>query len=92
MLFEDVKKILDVSREKDVDILVARDMIIAENNRDEETIKEMFSACNFIDAFYDFITSCRVNNEEEKIKIICELYEAGDIIKVRKYIKENSND
>ena len=87
MLFENVTKILNCSKEKGVDILVARDMLLAED-RTSERKNELFSACNFIGAFYDFITDCRVGNDEESIKKICELYEQGDIISVRKFIKD----
>ena len=90
MLFNDVLAILNCSREKGVDILVARDMILAED-RTSERKNELFSACNFIGAFYDFITDCRVANDDESIKDICELYEKGDILAVRKYIKDKEN-
>ena len=87
MLFKNVIAILNCSREKGVDILVARDMLLAEN-RTPERKDELFMACNFIGAFYDFITACRVVNDDESIKDICELYEQGDILALRKYIKD----
>lgn len=87
MLFENVTKILNCSKEKGVDILVSRDMLIAEDKGNKERTKELFDACNFIGAFYDYITACRVANDEESIKKICELYEQGDIISVRKIIR-----
>lgn len=87
MLFENVTKILNCSKEKDVDILVSRDMLIAEDKGNDARKKELFDACNFIGAFYDFITACRVANDNESIKKICELYEQGDIIAVRKIIR-----
>lgn len=87
MLFNNVLAILNCSREKCVDILVARDMLLAED-RTPERKDELFAACNFIGAFYEFITECRVVNDDESIKDICELYEQGDILAVRKYIKD----
>ena len=86
MLFKNVLAILNCSKVKGVDILVARDMLLAED-RTPERKNELFMACNFIGAFYDFITSCRMANDEESIKKICELYEQGDIIAVRKIVR-----
>ena len=87
MLFKNVIAILNCSREKGVDILVARDRILAKD-RTPERKEELFAACNFIGAFWDFITTCRVVNDDESIKDICELYEQGDILALRKYIKD----
>ena len=88
MLFKNVTKILNCSKEKGVDILVARDMLIAEDKSNDERTKQLFDACNFIGVFYDFMTDCRVGNDEESIKKICELYEQGDTISIRKFIKD----
>lgn len=86
MLFKNVLAILNCSKVKGVDILVARDMLLAED-RTPERKDELFMACNFIGAFYDYITDCRMVNDEESIKKICELYEQGDIIAVRKIVR-----
>lgn len=84
MLFKNVLAILNCSKVKGVDILVARDMLITEDRTNKD---ELFMACNFIGAFYDFITDCRLANDEESIQKICELYEQGDIIEVRKIVR-----
>lgn len=75
MLYENIKKILDTAKEKDVDILVAREMLIAEN---KEAEADFASACTVILGYYKFITACRRKGDEETIKTLCELFEKGE--------------
>ena len=75
MLYENIKKILNCAKEKDVDILVAREILIAEN---KEAETELVSACTIILGYYNFITAGRRNGDEETIKKLCELFEKGE--------------
>ena len=56
MLYKSVKAILDISKEKKVDVLVARDMLIAENTEDKA---EIVKASDFIHVHYAAVTKCR---------------------------------
>ena len=85
MLFENVSKILDVAKEKDVDILVARDMVINDNKENKEEIKK---ASEVIETYYKFVTACRVAGDEGSINKLCDLYEAGDKEAIADLIKE----
>lgn len=85
MMYEAVKKILDVSKEKDLDILVARDTLIAE---DRERSEEYSEACEVIKTYYKFITGNRNEGNEEAIKELCDLYEAGKKAEIREKLKE----
>ena len=86
MMYEAVKKILDVSAEKDLDILVARDTLIAE---ERENAEEYSEATEVIRTYYKFITGNRNEGNEEAIKELCELYEAGKKAEIRELIKED---
>ena len=70
MLNKNVKAILDTSKEKDVDLFVARDMLIAENPEDKV---EIMKASDFIHAHYDAVTKCRRMGDDAKIEKLCEL-------------------
>lgn len=85
MLYEAVKKILDVSEEKELDILVSRDTLIAENRANE---KEYTEACEVIKSYYKYITGNRNEGNEEAIKELCSLYEAGKKAEIKIKLKE----
>lgn len=85
MLYENIKKILDCSKENDVDILVAREILIAEN---KEAETELASACTVLLGYYKLITTCRNKGDEESIKKLCELYGKEDHKAIRELIKE----
>ena len=85
MLYENIKKVLDKAKEKGVDILVARDMVI---NADKIKEDEYMVASKVIQTYYKFITGCRVAGNEEDVKTLCELYENGDIEKIRELIED----
>lgn len=85
MLFLNVCKILDTAKEKDVDILVARDIVINDNKENKEDIKK---ASEVIETYYKFITACRVAGDERSINKLCDLYEAGDKKAIAELIKE----
>lgn len=85
-MYTKVKKILDVSKEKDIDILVARDTLVAE---DRAFADEYFEACNVIKEYYKFITACRNEGDEASIEKLCSLYEKGKKVEIREMIKED---
>lgn len=85
MLFTNVCKILDVAKEKDVDILVARDILINENKEENTALTE---AAKVIQTYYKFITACRVAEDERSIEKLCDLYEAGNKEAIKELIEE----
>lgn len=77
-MYANIKKILDKSKATGEDVLVSADMVIAEEGRSDElkTAKEVVSA------YYDTITKCRREKDEETIKALCEALEKGDMSEV----------
>ena len=71
-MFKNVKAILDTSKEKNVDVLVASDMLIAENPEDKV---ELMKASDFIHAHYTAVTKCRRMGDDAKIEKLCELHQ-----------------
>ena len=69
-----VKEILDTSKEKKVDVVTARDMVIATAKNQDKT-REAYS---IISKYYDLITFYRRNDDEAGIKNVCALYEANN--------------
>ena len=80
-MFENIIKILDKSKAENVDILVARDKIIAE---DGIAYDEMKKASDFIGVYYDTITKCRRLGDNATIKALVEAEDNGR----KKIIKE----
>ena len=73
-MFENIIKILDKSKAENVDILVARDKIIAE---DGIAYDEMKKASDFISVYYDTITKCRRLSDNDTIKALVEADDIG---------------
>ena len=73
-MFENIIKILDKSKAENVDILVARDKIIAE---DGIAYDEMKKASDFIAKYYDTITKCRRLGDNDTIKALVEADDIG---------------
>lgn len=70
MLFENVMAILNKCRDEDLnDVLVAKDMLIAENKSNSEAIRE---AGKFLSKYYYQITKCNRLGLIDKIKEICD--------------------
>ena len=65
-MFEKVLQILDKSREEDVDILVARDKLIAEA-KDSAYEDGLHKAYELIHDYYKTITKCRRLGDNETI-------------------------
>lgn len=74
-MYNNVKLILDTSKEREVSVLTAKDMLVAENREQAEEIKAAYEC---ISANYDAITKCRVAGDEATIEKICVLYSNGD--------------
>lgn len=73
-----VKEILDTSKEKKVDVLVARDMVVASGKNYEE----VKSAYAIIDKYYDLITYYRRSDDEFGIENVCKLHADNDFAKI----------
>ena len=84
-MYELVKRILDKSKETGEDVLVARDMCIAEDKENEEALK---SACNLIRAHYDVITKCRREDDDASIEKLCQVVMNGTPEDIREFKKE----
>lgn len=68
-MYENIIKILDKSKAENVDILVARDKVIAEEGISYD---EMKKASDFIGDYYDTITKCRRLGDNDTIKALVE--------------------
>ena len=79
-MFKNIIKILDKSKAENVDILVARDKIIAEDGVSYDAMKQ---ASDFIGDYYNTITKCRRLGDNDTIKALVEADEIGrkEIIK-----------
>ncbi len=84
-MYELVKRILDKSKETGEDVLVARDMCIAE---DKDKADELRSAGELIKAHYFAITKLRREKDEESIKKLCDLVATGDVSEIRAFKEE----
>ena len=73
-MFEFVLKILDKSAADEVDIGVALDKCIAEDNDSQADLEFAF---NFIRMYYESITKCRRMRDNSTIYTMCWLYEDG---------------
>ena len=73
-MFENIIKILDKSKAENIDILVARDKIIAEDGVAYDEIKK---ASDFIGDYYDTITKCRRLGDNDTIKALAEADDIG---------------
>lgn len=70
MLFENVTAILNKCRDAELnDILVAEDMLIAENESNRDEIRK---AGDFLGKYYKEITKCNRLGLTDKIKEICD--------------------
>ncbi len=84
-MYKNVKLILDTSKEREVSVLTAKDMLVAENREKAEEIKAAYKC---ISAYYDAITKCRVAGDEETIEKICVLYDSGATETLKELIEE----
>ena len=84
-MYELVKRILDKSKETGEDVLVARDMCIAEDKENSDALK---SAYNIIRAHYDVVTKCRREKDEPSIAKLCDVVMNGTPKDIRAFKKE----
>ena len=83
-MYNKVIAILDKSREANVDVFVAHDMLAAEIGHSEELKK----AKEIINDKYDTITKCRRAGDNDSIKTLCDLIEEGNPNKIRAFEDE----
>ena len=86
-MYELVKKILDTSKEKNVDVGVAYDMVANETGYTDE----LKAAKKILDDKYEEITALRVKGKEADIKILCAMAEKENTNGVEHHI-ENLKD
>ena len=79
-----VKEILDISREKKVDVLVARDMVVA-SGKEYEEVKAAYA---IIHKYYEVITFFRRSDDEANIEKICTLYAEGKEDELKAFVEE----
>lgn len=79
-----VKEILDTSREKKVDVLVARDMVVASGKEHEE----VNAAYAIIHKYYEVIAFFRRSDDEANIEKICTLYAEGKEDELKAFVEE----
>lgn len=84
MYKENIKKILDMSKNEKCDIGVACDKII-HSGEDADKMRE---ALNVLRRYYEPITSCRRNGLKENEEIILNLIDTADETAVKAYINE----
>ena len=84
-MYKLVKRILDKSKETGEDVLVARDMCIAEDKENADKLRE---AAEFINAHYDVITKCRRENDDKSIEKLCDVVANGTPEDIRVYKNE----
>ena len=84
-MYENIIKILDKSKAEAVDILVARDKIIAEEGISYD---EMKKASDFIGNYYDTVTKCRRLGDNDTIKALVEAVEKEDAEATRVIVSE----
>ena len=89
IMYDLIVKILNKSREEEVDINVAYDKTAREDGLGyTDELKKAFDA---IVKHYDFITKCRRENDIALLKAFCELLETGSVVDIRNF-KEENND
>lgn len=86
-MYELVKRILDKSRETGEDVLVARDMCVAEE-QEGMAKAELRAAGDFISEHYDAITKCRREDDEASIEKLCDVVANGTPEDIRACKKE----
>ena len=84
-MYELVKRILDKSKETGEDVLVARDMCIAEDKACEDKLR---AAGEFIDKHYDMIAVCRRRGDNGSIEKLCDVVANGTPADIRAFKKE----
>ena len=78
-----VREILDTGKENGVDIIVARDMVVAKG----KDFKEVDAAYKIIDTYYDTITFFNRTGNEAGIETVCNLYAEGKKSELKEFIK-----
>ena len=88
-MFEHTKRLLTISKEKDVDLSIAYAMAYKENIQKEGFDKsKLDSARNLIDDYYEEVTKMWNQGNLEAIETLCNLVEDGDMESLGKLLKE----
>ena len=86
MLYNYVNKILDKGKEKDVDLLVARDMLFADASEDE--VELLKNACEVLTSgYYEVITTLRREGREVELEEFCGYIEEDNRVAIREKMK-----
>lgn len=85
MLYKRVTEILDMSRNKRVDLGVALNMCV---DAGKGTYNDYVQADGVLKAYYEPITKCRRLGEEKYIKKICDLCTGNKLNELNKLVKE----
>lgn len=83
MLYNKIIKILDVSQENNVDISVAKDILIAENPLSIEDIMDTYK---ILDLYYKPITAFIREDRLDLIKEVCILVENNDTQGIKNFM------
>lgn len=90
IMYENVKLILDISAERDVDVLVARDMAMSENQEIKGIISNAYECV--IDTYYDFVTLLRRNDRDDLLEEFCnEILPTDDDLVIGNFIKKTTD-
>lgn len=84
-MYELVKGILDISRERGVDLSVAYNMYATENGGYTDEVKD---ARKVIEKHYFTIAKCRRADDNESIRKLCDLVAEGDGKAIRDFVEE----
>ena len=84
-MYELVKRILDKSKETGEDVLVARDMCIAEDNENAGVLR---AAGELVGKHYDTISKCRRDDDEASIEKLCDVVMNGTPEEIRAFKEE----
>lgn len=88
-MFENTKRLLTISKEKNVDLSVAYAMAYNdEMQKDGFDKSKLDSAKNLIDDYYEEITKMWNQGNLEALETLCNLVEEGDMEAVGKLLKE----
>lgn len=85
MLYEKVVAILNKGKEEDVDLSIAKEMLIAENKEDVDNIK---TAYKVVEEYYTEITTFNRDGKLDLLKELCELVEDNNTEGVKNFLEK----
>ena len=91
-MYENVKLILDISKERNIDLHTARDMAMNENQDIKDDISSAFDHV-LNPHYYDFVTLLRCNNKDDVLEQFCnEILPTNDRETIVKFINKETKD